>query len=93
MTISEFEIGKTQIMAEARAALRRYGIESHCVMFDLHGSTPLPTGATLSITAEGNCVSGWFAADEIKDSERRVGRADVRDKIAALVARVRETVT
>jgi hypothetical protein len=92
-TISEFEHGKTSIMAEARDALRRIGVEYHCVMFDVHGSQPLPNGATLTVTAEGNCVSGWFPADEIEDSRDRVGRADVRHKIAGLVARVKEAVT
>jgi hypothetical protein len=92
MTITEFEYGKTRIMAEAREALRRIGIEYHCVMFDVHGSEPHPEGATLTVTAEGNSVSGWFPADEIEDSRERVGRADVRHKIADLVAGVRETV-
>ena len=92
-TISEFEHGKTSIMAEARDALRRIGVEYHCVMFDVHASQPLPNGATLTVTAEGNCVSGWFSADEIEDSRERVGRADVRHKIAGLVARVKEAVT
>jgi len=93
MTISEFEHGKTRIMAETRAALRRIGVEYHCVMFDIHSSQPHPDGATLTVTAEGNSVSGWFAADEIEDSRDRVGRADVRHKIAGLAAGVRETVT
>lgn len=87
MSISEFEHGKTRIMAEARAALRRIGIESHCVMFDLHGSRPAPRGATLTVTVEGNCVSGWFPAEEIESSRNQVLRADVRQKIAGLVAR------
>jgi hypothetical protein len=90
MTISEFEHGKTRIMAEARNALRNIGIEYYCVMFDIHTSQPHPRGATLTVTAEGNTVSGWFPADEIEDSRERVGRADVRHKIAALVAGVRE---
>jgi hypothetical protein len=89
MTISEFEYGKTRIMAEARAALRRIGIESHWVMFDVHGSQPLPDGATLTVTAEGKSISGWFPADEIKDSRDRVTRADVRQKIDGLVAGVK----
>jgi hypothetical protein len=92
MTISEFEHGKTRIMAEARNALRRIGIEYYCVMFDIHTSQPHPAGATLTVTAEGNTVSGWFPADEIEDSRERVGRADVRHKIVALVAGVREPV-
>ena len=90
MTISEFEYGKTRIMAEARAALRRIGIEYHCVMFDVHGSQPLPEGATLTVTAEGNSISSWFPADEIEDSRDRVARADVRQKIAGLAAGVKE---
>jgi hypothetical protein len=93
MTISEFEHGKTRIMAEARDALRRLGVEYHCVMFDVHTSQPHPKGATLTVTAEGNTVSCWFPADEIEDSRERVGRADVRHKIADLVAGVKETVT
>lgn len=93
MTMSEFENGKTRIMAEARDALRRIGIDYHCIMFDVHTSQPHPGGATLTVTAEGNSVSGWFPADEIEDSRDRVGRADVRRKIAELVAGVRETVT
>jgi hypothetical protein len=90
MTIDQFEYGKTRIMAEARAALRRIGIEYHCVMFDVHGSQP--EGATLTVTAEGNSISGWFPADEIEDSRDRVARADVRQKIAGLVAGVKEAV-
>ncbi|MDB6082353.1 MAG: hypothetical protein JWN43_234 [Gammaproteobacteria bacterium] len=93
MTISEFENGKMRIMAEARDAFRRIGIEYHCVMFDLHGSHPHPEGATLTVTADGNSISGWFPADEIQDSREHVGRADVRRKIAALVAGVKEAVT
>jgi hypothetical protein len=93
MTITEFEYGKTRIMAEARDALRRIGVEYHCVMFDVHASDPHPDGATLTVTAEGNSVSGWFPADEIEDSRDRVGRADVRQKIAGMVAGVKETVT
>lgn len=93
MAIDEFEYGKTRIMAEARDALRRMGIEYHCIMFDVHGSDPHPDGATLTVTAEGNTVSGWFATDEIEDSRDRVGRPDVRHKIANLVGGVRETVT
>jgi len=90
MTIKKFEYGKTRIMAEARDALRRIGVEYHCVMFDVHGSDPHPDGATLTVTAEGNSVSGWFPADEIEDSRDRVGRADVRQKIAGLVAGVKQ---
>ena len=93
MSISDFEIGKTRIMAEARDALRRIGIDYHCVMFDIHTSHPHPEGATLSVTAEGSTVNGWFYAEEIEDSRDRVGRADVRRKIANLVAGLRETVT
>ncbi len=93
MTITEFEDGKTRIMAEARDALRRIGVEYHYVMFDIHGSNPYPDGATLTVTAEGNSVCGWFHADEIEDSRRRVGRPDVRHKIEGLVARIRDTVT
>lgn len=92
MAISEFEHGKTRIMAEARAALRRIGVEYHCVMFDVHSSQPHPDGATLTVTAEGNSVSGWFAADEIEDSREQVRRADVRHKIAGLAAGVKEAV-
>ncbi|MGA2187438.1 MAG: hypothetical protein ABSH33_02840 [Steroidobacteraceae bacterium] len=91
-TINEFELGKTRIMAEAREALRRIGIEYHCIMFDIHASQPAPDGATLTVTAEGSCVSGWFPADEIEDSRDHVGRPDVRHKIASLVARVKESV-
>jgi hypothetical protein len=90
MTISQFEHGKTRIMAEARDALRRIGVEYHCVMFDVHAAEPLPKGATLTVTAEGSSVSGWFPADEIEDSRERVSRADVRHKIAGLVAGVKE---
>jgi hypothetical protein len=93
MSISDFEIGKTRIMAEARDALRRIGIDYHCVMFDIHTSHPHPEGASLSVTAEGSTVNGWFYAEEIEDSRDRVGRADVRRKIANLVAGLRETVT
>jgi hypothetical protein len=89
MTIHEFEYGKTRIMAEARAALRRIGVEYHCVMFDVHATQPLPGGATLTVTAEGNTVSGWFPADEIADSHDRVARADVRQKIEMLIAGVK----
>jgi hypothetical protein len=91
--IREFEDGKTRIMAEAREALRRIGVEYHCLMFDVHGSQPRPEGATLTVTAEGNCVSHWFPADEIEDSRDRVARPDVRFKIAHLVSRVKEPVT
>jgi hypothetical protein len=38
-------------------------------------------------------VNGWFYAEEIEDSHVRVGRADVRRKIATLVAGLRETVS
>lgn len=93
MTISEFEHGKLRILSEARDALRRIGIDCHCVMFDIHTSYPHPQGATLTVTAEGNSVSGWFPADEIEDSRESVGRADVRRKIAELVAGIREAVT
>jgi hypothetical protein len=93
VSIAAFEFGKTRIMAEARDELRRIGIDYHCVMFDIHSSHPHPEGATLSVTAEGLTVSGWFNADEIEDSHARVGRADVRRKIAALVAGLRETVS
>ncbi len=93
MRITEFEHGKTRIMAEARDALRRIGVDYHCVMFDIHPTHPYPAGATLTVTAEGNTVSGWFPADEIEDSRQRVGRPDVRRKIAELVEGVREAVT
>jgi len=89
MTMSEFEHGKTRIMSEARDALRRIGLDYHCVMFDIHTTTPHPAGATLTVTAEGNSVDGWFTSQEIEDSKDRVGRADVRSKIAGLVASVR----
>jgi hypothetical protein len=92
-TINEFELGKTRIMAATRDALRHIGIEYHCIMFDIHASQPVPNGATLTVTAEGSCVSGWFPADEIEDSRDQVGRPDVRHKIASLVARVKEAVT
>ena len=93
MSISDFELGKTRIMAEARDALRRIGIDYHCVMFDIHASHPHPEGATLTVTAQGLTVNGWFYAEEIEDSRERVGRADVRRKIESLVAGLRETVT
>jgi hypothetical protein len=92
-SIDEFEHGKTRIMAEAREALRRIGVEYHCIMFDLHASQPRPDGAALTVSAEGNSVSDWFAADEIEDSRDRISRPDVRHKIASLAARVRESVT
>ena len=87
MPMNEFEHGKTRIMAEASAALRRIGVESHCVMFDLHGSRPAPSGATLTVTVDGNCVSGWFLAEEIEDSNHRILRPEVREKIDGIVAR------
>ncbi len=93
MSITDFEIGKTRIMAEAREELRRIGIDYHCVMFDIHSSHPHPEGATLSVTAEGLTVNGWFYAEEIEDSHAQVVRADVRRKIATLVAGLRETVS
>jgi len=93
MSISDFELGKTRIMAEARDALRRIGIDYHCVMFDIHTSHPHPEGATLTVTAQGLTVNGWFYAEEIEDSRERVGRADIRRKIENLVAGLRETVT
>ncbi len=93
MTISEFEHGKTRIMTEARDALRDIGIEYYSIMFDIHTTQPYPQGATLTVTAEGNTVSGWFPADEIEDSCECVGRRDVRRKIADLVAGVKEPVT
>ena len=88
--MSNFEHGKTRIMAEARAALRRIGVESHCVMFDVHATQPPPDGAALTVTAEGNTVSGWFTAGEIEDSRDHVERPDVRRKIASLVAGVKD---
>ena len=93
MMMSLFEHGKTRIMAEARDALRRIGVDDHSVMFDLHGSQPHPSGATLTVTAESNSASGWFSAQEIHDSSERVARSDVRQKIAELVAGMRETVS
>lgn len=99
MQITQFENGKSRIMAEARDALRRIGIRYHCVMFDLHPTYPVPGGATLTVTAEGSTVSGWFPAEEIEDSHQQVWRADVRRKVEELVAGVRvpvivlETVT
>jgi hypothetical protein len=93
MSINEFEYGKTRIMAAAREELRRIGVEDHCVMFDLHGSDPRPNGATLTVTAAGNCVSSWFPADEIEDSQFRVARSDVKKRLEGLIARVREAVT
>ncbi len=93
MTIDKFEHGKTRIMAEARQALRRIGIDYHCIMFDLHPSQPYPDGATLNVSAEGQTVSGWFSAEEIEDSQDRIGRPDIRRKIADLVAGMREAVT
>jgi hypothetical protein len=92
MMMSLFEHGKTRIMAEARDALR-IGIDHHSVMFDLHGSQPHPSGATLTVTADGNSASGWFSAQEIHDCSERVVRSDVRQKIAELVAGMRETVS
>jgi hypothetical protein len=92
MSILQFEHGKTRIMAEARDALRRIGIDYHCVMFDVHASEPCPTGATLTVAAEGTSVSGWFTAEEIQDSEHRIARSDVKHKIAELVGRVRDDV-
>ncbi len=89
MPITEFENGKSRIMTEARDALRRIGIQYHCVMFDLHTTYPLPAGATLTVIAEGSTVSGWFPAEEIEDSQDHVRRADVRRKIQDLVAGVR----
>lgn len=91
-TINEFEVGKTRIMAEARAALRRIGVEYHCVMFDVHASQPLPAGATLTVTAEGQTVSRWFPAEEIADSQHHVTRPDVRQKIEVLVSGVKQAV-
>jgi len=93
MTIREFEYGKTRIMAETRDALRRIGIDYHCVMFDLHTTHPYPEGATLIVNAVGTTVSDWFTADEIEDSRDRVGRVDIRRKIENLVDGLRETVT
>jgi len=83
MTISEFEYGKTRIMAEARAALRRIGIEYHCVMFDVHGSQPLPEGATPDRDrGKATPSAGWFPADEIEDSRdpRRSGRRAAKNR-------------
>ena len=93
MTIREFEYGKIQIMADARDALRNIGLEYHCVSFDLHGSHQIPAGATLSAAADGNSVSAWFSAEEIMASSTRVNRPDVRQKIATLVAGLKEPVT
>ncbi len=93
MTISEFEHGKTRIMTEARDALRHMCIEYYCIMFDIHTTQPYPQGATLTVTAEGNTVSGWFHADEIEDSCEFVARSEVRRKIADLVAGVRELIS
>ena len=93
MTISHFEHGKTRLMAEARDAMRRIGIDYHCIMFDIHPTQPYPEGANLTVSAEGNSVSAWFPADEIEDSRDRVSRADIRRKIADLVAGLREAVT
>jgi hypothetical protein len=92
MAISKFEHGKTRIMGEARNALRHIGVEYHCVMFDVHTTQPYPEGATLTVTAEGHSVSGWFTAEEIEDSQERVARADIRHKIAQLVSGVKESV-
>jgi hypothetical protein len=89
MALSQLEHGKSRIMAEARAELRRNGIEYHAVMFDPDGSQVGRDGGTLSVSAEGKTVAGWFHADEIADSQDRVGRADVRQKIASLVAGVK----
>lgn len=91
MSINDFEHGKNRIMAEARDALRRIGIEHHCVMFDVHATQPLPQGATLTVTAEGQSVNCWLPADEIAGSRDRVTRADVRQKIERLVAGCTQT--
>ncbi len=93
MDISEFEHGKTRILAEACDALRRIGIDHHCVMFDLHGTHPHPDGATLTVTAGGNSTRGWFSAREIQNFREGVNGAGIRQKIALLVAGVREPVT
>ena len=93
MDISDFEHGKTRILAEARDALRRMGVDHHCLMFDLHGTHPHPEGATLTVTANGNSARGWFSAAEIHDSRECVDHSDIRQKIAALVAGIHEAVT
>lgn len=86
MQIEEFEHGKTHIMAEACAALRRIGVDEHSVMFDLHSIQPHPEGATLTVSAAGGTARAWFSAQEIHDSRALVERSDVRAKIAALAA-------
>jgi len=92
MQIEEFEHGKTRIMAEAREALRRLGIDQHSVMFDLHSIHPHPDGATLTVSAAGGSARGWFSAEEIRDSRERIGRSEVRERIAALAAGLTEAV-
>ena len=92
MNISDFEHGKTRILAETRDALRRIGVDRHCLVFDLHGTHPHPAGATLTVTADGASVRGWFSAAEIHDSRERVERSDIRQQIAELVAGIREAI-
>jgi hypothetical protein len=86
MEIAEFEHGKTCIMAAAREALRRHGIDQHSLMFDLHRTHPHPEGATLTVSAGEGTVHGWFSAQEIHDSRQGVDRSEIRRKIASLVA-------
>jgi hypothetical protein len=93
MTIREFEDGKIRIMAEAREALRKLGVDDHCVMFDLHSAQPHPKGAALTVTADGNSVSNWFSAEEIEDSQDHMSRPEVAKKISTLVAGLKEAVT
>jgi hypothetical protein len=92
MTIREFEDGKIRIMAEARDALRKIGVDEHCVVFDLHSAQPHPKGAALTVTADGNSVSSWFSAEEIQDSRNQTSRPDVAKKISTLVAGLKEAV-
>jgi hypothetical protein len=92
MTIREFEHGKIQVMAAARDALRKIGLEYHCVSFDVHGSQQPPAGVTLTAAVDGNAVTSWFSADEILASCSTV-RSDVHQKIAKLVVGLREPVT
>ncbi len=88
MTLEKFEHGKSRIMSEARAELRRAGIQYHSVMFESAGTKSHAEGETLTVSADGRTVSAFFRADEIEDSQQHVGRPDVRQKIARLIDEV-----